>query len=271
MAQSSETPFGELLREARNARGVSLRDIAASTKISKATLEALERGDIGSLPGGIFTRSFVRSYADAVGLDPEATLREFQERFPADDGPETTIRRRQSHSHDEFQSQREMARTVLGLALLSVPLIVILVYFGMGGTGDGQTDAVVPSGMAAVSELNRTRAVTPPVPPSVGTAVRTPPPPVQEAAALGPLTIDIHPNADCWVSATVDGERLFSRVMRAGDREVFEADVEIVVNVGDAGAFAFAINQRPGRLLGTPGQVVTARINRENYRSFLTE
>lgn len=264
MAQSSETPFGEVLREARKAHGVSLHDIAASTKISMATLEALERGDIGSLPGGIFTRSFVRSYADAVGLDPEATLREFLERFPAErlerfpaDGePKVPVRRRQSHSHDEFQSQRAMARTVLRLALLSVPLIGILVYFGMGGAGDGQADAVAPSGMGAVSELNRTRAVTPPV---------------QETAALGPLIIDIHPNADCWVSATVDGERLFSRVMRAGDREVFEAEVEFVVNVGDAGAFAFAINQRPGRLLGLPGQVVTARINRENYQSFLIE
>jgi len=270
-SSGTETPFGDVLREARKACGVSLHEISNSTKISRATLKALECEDIGHLPGGIFTRSFVRSYADAVGLDPEETLRKFLERFPSDDGSETRVRMRQGGSYDEFHSHREMARTVVGLALLSAPLIGLLVYFGMSSAGDDRAETAELSGTVAVPDLNRTRAITPPVAQSVGATARTPPPPVQGAAALGPLTIDIHPNADCWVSATVDGERLFSRVMRAGDREVFEADAEIVVNVGDAGAFAFAINQRPGRLLGTPGQVVTARINRENYRSFVTE
>ena len=73
--------FGAKLREARERRGVSLRDIAAHTKFSIASLEALERNDTSRLPGGIFARAFVRSYAVEVGLDPEATVREFVERF----------------------------------------------------------------------------------------------------------------------------------------------------------------------------------------------
>ena len=73
--------FGAKLREARERRGVSLRDIAAHTKFSVAALEALERNDPSRLPGGIFARAFVRSYAAEVGLDPEATVREFVERF----------------------------------------------------------------------------------------------------------------------------------------------------------------------------------------------
>ena len=65
--------FGGKLRQARERRGISLRQIAASTKISAAALEALERNDISRLPGGIFSRAFVRSYAAEVGLDPDAT------------------------------------------------------------------------------------------------------------------------------------------------------------------------------------------------------
>jgi len=53
---------------------VSLRQIANATKISIAALEALERNDISRLPGGIFSRAFVRSYAVEVGLDPETTI-----------------------------------------------------------------------------------------------------------------------------------------------------------------------------------------------------
>ena len=73
--------FGGKLRAARERRGLSLRQIAASTKISIAALEAIERNDLSNLPGGIFSRAFVRSYAIEVGLDPDATVHEFLERF----------------------------------------------------------------------------------------------------------------------------------------------------------------------------------------------
>ena len=75
------TDFGGRLRQARERRGVSLRQIAANTKISVAALEALERNDVSRLPGGIFSRAFVRSYAIEVGLDPDETVREFLARF----------------------------------------------------------------------------------------------------------------------------------------------------------------------------------------------
>src|SRR2546422_7280409 len=76
--------FGARLRDARERRGISLRQIANATKISVGALEALERNDISRLPGGIFSRAFVRSYAIEVGLDPESTIQEFIAQFPND-------------------------------------------------------------------------------------------------------------------------------------------------------------------------------------------
>ena len=63
---------------------MSLRQIAEATKLSVSALEALERSDISRLPGGIFSRAFVRSYAVEVGIDPEQTVREFIAQFPHD-------------------------------------------------------------------------------------------------------------------------------------------------------------------------------------------
>src|SRR5260370_42507817 len=76
--------FGARLRDARERRGVTLRQIANATKISVSVLEALERNDISHLPGGIFGRAFVRSYAVEVGLDPEAIIQDFITQFPHD-------------------------------------------------------------------------------------------------------------------------------------------------------------------------------------------
>ena len=76
--------FGERMKRLREERGVALRDIAETTKISVSALEALERNDISRLPGGIFSRGFVRAYAEQIGADPEKAVRDFMARFPHD-------------------------------------------------------------------------------------------------------------------------------------------------------------------------------------------
>ena len=82
LADRTPDDFGSTLRQARERRGVSLRQIATATKISVAALEGLERNDITRLPGGIFSRAFVRSYAIEVGLDPDKTIQQFIASFP---------------------------------------------------------------------------------------------------------------------------------------------------------------------------------------------
>ena len=61
--------FGETLRRERELRQVSLREVAEATKINVRHLQALERNDFGFLPGGAFTRGFIRSYARYIGID----------------------------------------------------------------------------------------------------------------------------------------------------------------------------------------------------------
>ncbi len=74
--------FGARLRQQRERQQVALTSIAEQTKISVSLLEGLERDDVLRWPTGIYRRSFVRSYAHAVGLDPDAVVREFLELYP---------------------------------------------------------------------------------------------------------------------------------------------------------------------------------------------
>lgn len=82
MSEADATGFGRRLRQERERRKISLTTIATTTKISVALLEALERDDLSRWPSGIFRRSFVRAYAQAIGLDGDAIVRECLERFP---------------------------------------------------------------------------------------------------------------------------------------------------------------------------------------------
>ena len=69
----------------------------------------------------------------------------------------------------------------------------------------------------------------------------------------------------------VDDEVAFARVMRVGERESRTATDHLVIDVGDAGAFRYSINGVPGRGLGRKGQVITARISRDNLATFFQQ
>jgi transcriptional regulator with XRE-family HTH domain len=74
--------FGARLRLQREHKHIALAAIAADTKIKLSLLEGLERDDLSYWPDGIFRRAYVRSYAKAIGLDPETVVREFLEIHP---------------------------------------------------------------------------------------------------------------------------------------------------------------------------------------------
>jgi len=143
-ARKSTSGFGDKLRDARERRGLSLRQIANATKISMITLEALERNDIARLPGGIFSRAFVRSYALEVGLDPESTIDEFMALFPHDSVTAGHPAMTQSEDHEAVESDRRMASTFLRLILISVPIAAIVIYFATSGRKT-ETHAAAPA------------------------------------------------------------------------------------------------------------------------------
>ena len=250
------------LREARERRGLSLEEIATTTKISVSALDALERYDASSLPGGIFTRAFVRSYATEVGVDPEAALHEFLSRCPEED-PVEIFGPGDSEASGLFGRRPGSPAIRLRLALLAVPLVALVIFVGVRAC-DESTSAVTSDGSLGVPPAVDAEPLAPASP-----VAREETPPVPEPVVRSvPLRMEIHPSGDCWVSAVVDGEAVLARLMRAGERQVLEAAEQIVLNVGDASVFSFTLNEEAGRLLGGSGQVVTETITTRNYRSY---
>ena len=74
--------LGRRLRSERERRLITLESIAANTKINIGLLSDLERDDVSRWPSGIFRRAFIRSYAEAIGLDADEIADEFLERHP---------------------------------------------------------------------------------------------------------------------------------------------------------------------------------------------
>jgi hypothetical protein len=93
---SERETFGPDLRRMRVQRNVSLDEIAAATKVNVDLWAGLERNDFSRWPTGIYARSYVRAYAEAVGADPESTVNEFCRWFPNGDRRAERIVREQA-------------------------------------------------------------------------------------------------------------------------------------------------------------------------------
>lgn len=120
--------FGQKLRQAREARNITLAEISDVTKISTRALQALEWERFEQLPGGIFNKGFVKAYARCVGLNEEETVAAYLEASKAA-APETDLKALAAQveaSHPRRGSRLPGAATV-------VAVLAILVAVTMGG------------------------------------------------------------------------------------------------------------------------------------------
>jgi hypothetical protein len=83
------------------------------------------------------------------------------------------------------------------------------------------------------------------------------------------MTLELHPTGDCWIQLTVDGQPVVARLMVAGDKVVRQVRDIAVIQVCDAGTFAFSIDCRSGKPLGRSGQVRSARITKDTVAQYL--
>jgi cytoskeleton protein RodZ len=292
--ERTSSGFGAKLRDARERRGVTLRQIANATKISVGVLDALERNDISKLPGGIFGRAFVRSYAIEVGLDPEATILDFIAQFPSDSvtiGHPTSA---QGEDNIAVESDRQTAGTFVWLIAIAVPLAAGLMYFTTIGRSAPPEAEPPPAALAApVTEARPITAEPPPMAAPVSTppaaasaagattpAATTPAGAALAAVSAGPrpsapapagdqLTVALTAKRPCWVSATVDGQKAIERLLQTGEQQTVTVRRDMVLTAGDASAIALQFNGADARPLGKSGEVVTARFNLTNYKDFL--
>jgi cytoskeleton protein RodZ len=292
-AERTSGDFGSKLREARERRGVTLRQIANATKISVGQLDSLEKNDISKLPGGIFSRAFVRSYALEVGLDPETTIQDFIAQFPHDSVTIGHPTSGQIEDHDALESDRRVAGTFLWLLVVSVPVAAAVLYFSVTGRPVATTPA---AGKTASAPANRTPAaspvststpagseaspmLTPPgaaaapldaTPDRPGSSVVSPAPsPAATAPGGEVLLVALSTRRPCWVSATVDGQKVMERLLQVGERRILEVRRELVITAGDASAIALTFNGADARPLGKSGEVVTSRFTLNNFKNFL--
>lgn len=244
------------LREAREAKGLSHRQLAEATKLSVRAIESLERDRIAELPEGIYRRSIVRAVAREVGLNPEQLLADFTAAHPDDLASPTAGIVVDVKPTSSFQK-------ALAVVSAMLPMAAGVLYFTL--PPERAAVAVLPP-----SAIERRAERVEPIRP---TAEVMPiggfsPVSLPESRPV-PVVVTLTISSRCQLRVVADGLEIVSRVMRPGETVPIELGEELLLLGDNASAVQFSINGQAGRLLGEPGDVLSARIGRDDYQDFL--
>jgi cytoskeleton protein RodZ len=227
--------FGDSLRRERELRGLTLREIADTTRISVRFLQALEQERWDILPGGLFPKAFLRQYARHVGLDPDRVLADYAHAR----GEEAAPAPAPSRSRGPAPAWKRpwpwlSAGAIVAAVLLTRP----------PSERTAPAPAIAPAQPRATAEPVVDRVYPPP---DAGEG--------RESALADHLVLSLSATQSCWVSVKADGQTVLNRVMVKGETETFQAKGELVLSVGNAGGLEFSVNDRPGLALGRSGEV----------------
>jgi cytoskeleton protein RodZ len=289
---SAMPSFGENLRREREMRGVTLEEIAAATKISVRFLEAIEAEEFSKLPGGIFTRSFLRTYAKYLGLDEERVFAEFQ--LIAGPVQEADL----AHAPFRRPSSAPQGSRPPWLALF-VAAVLLAGGYGLFRYSRRATDAVsnvsraapvIPSPPAAVPTpapeaapaLPSTAPSTAPsVAPNASRISETPGQPLPPVPATAPprtvpsgltvapgmLTLQVAAAERSWVAVEADGRTVLQRVLDPNEVETLRARESFAVTTGNAQGIILTLNGETLKPLGRRGEVKSMRLSRSDLKN----
>jgi len=259
------TNLGASFKKARESRGVSLDQIAAETRISSRFLLAIENEEFHLLPGGIFNRGFVRTYAEKIGLDPDQAVAEYERLAQTREPVETTV----APTPQEKKSQRNLYPVAIG----GLVLLTIIFYVVTRESSNTAQTASAPPPAASVPAPAGVPPAQPVQPPPTAPQTTAAAPEPEPAPAPAPVTeslrIDMDVKEPTWIKVEADGNPINpGELLEPGMTRHFGAQKSIFLTIGNASGLVLKINDMPTKNLGKGGQVRELRITPNNIKDF---
>ncbi len=271
--------IGQVLEKARKERGLTLDEVEYATKIRKRYLAGLEREDFGALPDAVYAHGFLKTYANYLGLDGEELSRELKDRRKPrrergfDYGtPKKSDFDRPLINPGELSSARGR-KSVPGTVILTyfaaflalAAVVGTLYYVGLGVQNSGGDPAAPPGEDAARQpdpqdgggETPQQGGEEPAGGEAAGPQGQEPP---DAAGQPEPdtLTVEVRvEDAPSWLSILADGNLAYEQIAQPGFSQSFEAQREISIRTGNAGAVGVEVNGQDLGKLGESGEVLT--------------
>ncbi len=240
---------GETLRQAREAKGLSLEQVEETTRIRRAYLQALENGDYGQLPAPVYVRGFIRNYAVYLGIDPRELL-------SSGAGPEQPPA---SQSFSALLNEpleplgRRITRPLALLALLAA--VLLAAWWGLPRYLESRpTPTLTPAPAVELPTGTAEPSATPIPPTATATPTATTAPSATPVPSGLQLIVEIVGQRS-WLLVQADGERAFAGILEPGTTRSWTAEQTMYLRSGVANAVRVTLNGQDLGLFGPAADV----------------
>ena len=268
--------LGDRFRAAREARGLSLSDVAEQIRIRSVYLGAIEDENWGAIGAPVYTRGFLRTYARYLALDPEEVVAEFNGASAVEAAQSISSSMggaSADYTYAESQRRSRVLSPLLWIAgVVAVVLIAFIVYTELTGRSKPNPVVALPSTSpttVAASLAPSSPVSASPSPLASGSAVGSTSPDASAspgssaspgaspspAVTTGPSTIQVVLSAPSWIRVAVDGSVSMEGTFPAGTSRVFRGK-RAVVRIGNAGGVDVLVDGKSVGKLGATGDVV---------------
>ncbi len=275
--------IGEYLRQAREKKNISLRDIQETTKIRLRYLEAIEQGDLEQIPGEVYRRGFLVNYANAIGIDADEVLRKYNElKNPY---PEQRIAPPQISSEKEKSDPPKKAEMTtaqparsgwlkgiywgVGAALLGI--VILLLLMPLFRSPDhakvkpvAKTAVPSPKKDLVQEQPASTSSPTPSATPNVAAAQPEAPaatPTTSVTPTEAPIQVEAEFSDRVWVRINADGASLLTREFNSGDaKQSWTAQKTMEITFGNPAGVHLSLNGKDLGPIGKYGVPITIKL-----------
>jgi len=247
--------LGQELKREREARRVSLQDIARITKINLNYLIALEEDRLAILPGEFFIKGTIRAYAKCIGLDENQALNLYlqagRHQTPAVRPP------KKRRTTDITPARWKKLLLIIFLPLLVAAVLILTRPWDQSSAPKRKPGAF--SGPARPLTAQKS---------SLEAGLLPQPPPAAEAKNL---SLQLSFQEEVWVRVMADGRLLEEGLLQPGEQRTFTALDKFEMRLGKPGVVVLSINGRKAKPLGSSGRPRTFEITTANYKDYLAE
>ncbi|MBI1976453.1 MAG: helix-turn-helix domain-containing protein [Candidatus Omnitrophica bacterium] len=225
----------EILKETREAKGLSLEDVSVATKINSRVLGDIESGAFEKLPAEVYVKSFLKEYADFLGLNAQEVLSRYQQAPPSSRKKQISVPKEQDVplAGPPAAKKRNKPFPVLP-ALMAVGGIVILIGGGYAVTAINQRiKELKQAGPVSFRGMVDSRSAPLLIPRNI------------------PLEVTLRAVEPTWVQVRVDDQMVFQNILAKDSFEVWYPKQKAELWVGNAGGVEILLNKK---FLGSPGK-----------------
>lgn len=246
-----EKSFGFILKEARANKHIGLEEASKHTRIHINILKAIENDDVVSL-GAVYVKSFLRLYADYLGVDKEDILRRFRQTTGQPEAGDI----RKAISPERYPTRKPRADSLFSKNY-KIFIVVVLVFIAIALIVKfAMRHSARPRATQIVTKKAEAEKVSVPAPVKKAIPVKLPisNPPAEKIQ--NKIILVIRAKEKCWLQVKVDGKVVFQSVLAKGSSESWQAYEKIELQLGNAGAVQFELNGRLLQKIGRPGQTL---------------